>query len=112
MMATTYTWQILRMSTLQEPQPNYVVEVAWYLNATDGTHNPSRGGVTTLAASQSSTFIPYADLTEADVIGWVQSTLGAAGVAELEAQLQLFIDQQTTPPTVVPQDTPLPWAQE
>lgn len=111
-MATTYTWQILRMSTLQEPEPDYVVAATWYLNAIDGTNTPSCGGVTTFATSSSSTFIPYADLTEADVIGWVKAAMGASGVAELEAKLQLSIDQQVMPPTVVPQDTPLPWAQE
>lgn len=111
-MATIYTWTIDGMSTLQEPQPNYVVEVAWNLSGVDGNYGASYGARTILAASQDSAFIPYADLTEDEVIGWVQSTLGAAGVAEVEGKIQLSIDQQITPPTVVPQYTPLPWAQE
>lgn len=111
-MATTYTWHIDRMSTLQEPQPNYVVEVAWTVTGTDGQYNPSCGNFTTLTTSQNSTFIPYENLTEADVISWVQAALGTAGVAEVEAKIQLAIDRQITPLTVTPQDTPLPWAQE
>ena len=82
------------------------------MTGTDGQYNPSCGNFTTLTTSQNSTFIPYENLTEADVISWVQAALGTAGVAEVEAKLQLAIDQQITPPTVTPQDTPLPWAQE
>jgi hypothetical protein len=111
-MSTTYTWQINQMYTLQEPEPNYVVQVIWYVQGVSGGYGAGVGDITTLASSQSSTFIPYADLTEADVIGWVQSALGAAGVAEVEGKIQLSIDQQITPPTVVPQNTPLPWVQE
>ena len=111
-MATTYTWTIDGIRTLQEPQPDYVVEVAWHISGIDGNYGAGYGARTTLAASQGSTFIPYADLTEDEVIGWVQSTLGATGVAEVKGKIQLSIDQQITPPTVVPQDTPLPWVQE
>ena len=111
-MATTYTWTIDGIRTLQEPQPNYVVEVAWSLSGVDGNYGASYGARTILSVPQDSAFIPYADLTEAEVIGWVQSTLGATGVAGVEGKIQLSIDQQITPPTVVPQDTPLPWIQE
>jgi len=54
-------------------------------------------------------FTPYADLTEAQVLGWIQTQLGTDGVANLEACIQGQIDSQINPP-VSPENTPLPWA--
>jgi hypothetical protein len=48
-------------------------------------------------------------LTEADVIGWIQTDLGVDGVSNIEACIQGQIDSEINPP-VVPQNTPLPWA--
>jgi hypothetical protein len=61
---------------------------------------------------ESETFVPYADLTEAIVLGWVQGALGESGVAAAEAQAQGYIDRQMHPPSEMPQNTPLPWVQE
>ena len=52
-------------------------------------------------------FTPYADLTEAQVIGWVQGAMGAEQVAAYEANVAQQIADQINPPVVTP---PLPWA--
>ena len=122
-MATTFTWSIDRISTFQEPQPNYVAEICWTLMGVDDTtpvpanvigvgenYMATVGDRTTLVATES-TFIPYAELTEETLIGWVQNTLGVAGVNSAKAKVQAYIDRMITPPTV-PLDTPLPWVQE
>ena len=111
-MATTFTWSIDRMRTLQAPQPNYVVEVGWTVVGLDGPYVVSCSNTQTLNVAQSETFVPYADLTEAIVLGWVQSALGASGVAAAEAQAQVYIDRQMHPPSEMPKNTPLPWVQE
>ncbi len=49
--------------------------------------------------------IPFADLTEDTVVGWVKDKLGADKVANIEAQLQAQLDEQTAP-TIA---TGLPW---
>jgi hypothetical protein len=54
-----------------------------------------------------SPFIPYDQLTEAIVIGWIQRIWALDGVANFEACIQGQIDSQINPP-VVPV-TPLPW---
>ncbi len=41
--------------------------------------------------------VPFADLTEATVVGWIKGKLGADAVANLEAQLQAQLDEQTAP---------------
>ena len=121
-MATIFTWSIDRISTFQEPQPNYVAEVTWTLTGVNDTPVPdtsigigenyvaSVGDRTTLVATES-TFVPYAELTEEIVIGWLQNTLGVEGVNNAKAQVQAYIDRMINPPAV-PLDTPLPWVQE
>ena len=111
-MSATFTWSIDGMRTLQAPQPNYVVEVGWTVVGLDGPYVVSCSNTQTLNVVASETFVPYAELTEAIVLGWVQSALGESGVAAAEAQAQGYIDRQMHPPSEMPQNTPLPWAQE
>jgi len=108
-MATTYTWTIDRMYTLQTPDPDYVVNVLWTLTGVDGQYTASIGGNTMFDSNQSSTFIPYQDLTQEIVIGWVQNNLGEQGIANYEANVQGQLNSMANPP-VSPQNTPLPWA--
>jgi hypothetical protein len=111
-MTTTFTWSIDRMSTLQEPQPNYVSEVAWTVSATHAnTYYSCVGGRTTLNSSESNNFIPYEELTEEVVVAWVKSSLGEQAISEAEAKIQAYFNKQLNPPTSVPLDTPLPWAE-
>ena len=49
--------------------------------------------------------VPFADLTEATVVGWIKDKLGADKVANLEAQLQAQLDEQTAPTKA----TGVPW---
>ena len=51
-------------------------------------------------------YIPYADLTEAEVIGWVKNALGADRVAYFESNVMQQLADQINPPVVV---LPLPW---
>ena len=106
---TNYTWTINQMFTVQNPDPNYVVNVIWTLTGVDGQYTASIGGNTVFDSQQSETFVPYDQLTEPLVIGWVQAALGEQGIANYEANVQGQIDSQINPP-VSPQNTPLPWA--
>ena len=49
--------------------------------------------------------VPFADLTEATVVGWIKDKLGADKVANIEAQLQAQLDEQTAPTKA----TGVPW---
>lgn len=105
---TTYTWTVTNMYTLQQPDPNYVVNVLWELTGVDGGYTATISGNTLFSSSQTSNFIPYDQLTSDIVIGWIQADLGAVGVANCEASVQGQINSKITPP-VSPQNTPLPW---
>jgi hypothetical protein len=96
------------MYTLDTPEPGFVVNVLWTLTGVDGQYTASIGGNSQFTV-QEGTFTPYDQLTQAQVIGWVQDSLGPDGVANFEANVQGQINSMITPP-VSPQNTPLPWA--
>ena len=103
---TTFTTRITAMYTLQQPDPNYVVNALWEVTGVDGTHTASIGGNTQFnSADQEGAFIPYDQLTEAIVIGWIP----AEQIASAQACVQGQIDSLQNPP-VSPEAQPLPWA--
>jgi hypothetical protein len=102
---TTFTTRITAMYTLQQPDPNYVVNALWEVTGVDGTHTASIGGNTQFDSQQSETFIPYNELTEAIVIGWIPENQMTSAQACVQGQ----IDSMITPP-VSPANTALPWA--
>ena len=106
----TWTWTVNQLYTVQSPNPNYVVNAIWTLQGSDGTNTASIQGNTQFEVQASDpNFVPYANLTNAIVIGWVQAALGAQGIANYEANVQGQINSIENPP-VSPANTPLPWA--
>ena len=105
-MATTFTTRITAMYTLQQPDPNYVVNALWEVTGVDGTNTASIGGNTQFnSADQVGAFIPYASLTEAIVIGWIP----AEAITSAQACVQGQLDSMANPP-VSPANTALPWS--
>ena len=98
---TTFTWSIPQMDRLTSD--GFVVTVHYIVNATDGTYNASTYGTVGYTQQPGETFIPYDQLTEAVVVGWVQNSLGQATV---EASLQGQIDAQINPV----QESGVPWS--
>lgn len=103
---TTFTTRITAMYTVQQPDPNYVVNAIWEVTGVDGANTASIGGNTQFnSADQEGAFIPYASLTEATVIGWIP----AEAIASAQACVQGQLDSMANPP-VSPENTPLPWS--
>jgi len=98
---TTYLWSINEMNRLTSD--GFVVTVHYFVSATDGTYTASTYGTVGYTQQPGETFVPYADLTEAIVVGWVQNALGKDTV---ETSLQGQIDAQINPV----QETGVPWA--
>jgi len=102
---TTFTTTITAMYTLQQPNPNYVVNALWEVTGVDGTNTASIGGNTLFnSADQEGAITPYSSLTESIVIGWIP----ANAIASAQACVQGQIDALITPP-VSPANTALPW---
>ena len=89
---TTFNWQISQMDRLTSD--GFVVTVHYIVNATDETYSASTYGTVGYTQEPGETYIPYADLTEATVVGWVQTSLGKDTV---ETSLQSQIDLQKNP---------------
>ena len=103
---TAFTTTITSMYTLQQPDPDYVVNAVWQVTGVDGSNTASIGGNTTFnSADQEGPLTPYASLTQAQVIGWIPES----AITSAQACVQGQIDSMITPP-VSPANTPLPWA--
>ena len=98
---TTFNWQIVQMERLTSD--GFVVTVHYNVSATDDTYQASTYGTTSYTQTPGETYIPYDDLTQAVVVGWVQEALGKDTV---EASLQSQIDALKNPV----QESGLPWA--
>ena len=102
---TTFTTRITAMYTLQQPDPNYVVNALWEVTGVDGEYTASIGGNTQFnSADQEGAITPYANLTEAIVLSWIPES----AIASAQACVQGQIDSMITPP-VSPANTALPW---
>jgi hypothetical protein len=100
-MATTYNWNVVQMDRLTSD--GFVVTVHYTVNAVDGDYTASTYGTVGYTEQQGEQYIPYAELTEAVVVGWVQDSLGKDTV---EAGLTAQIEAQKNPV----QEAGVPWA--
>ena len=89
---TAFNWTVPQMYRLTSD--GFVCTVHYVVTATDDTYTSSTYGTIGYTEEPGETYIPYADLTEAVVVGWVQSSLGQSTV---EASLQSQIDLQKNP---------------
>lgn len=119
------TWNVdgeLITKTIDGVQ-NVVTEVPWSCSEVAGTVTAKQTGVVDLEYNPSSPFTAYADLTEAQVVGWVQDALGPEAVAFYEAECLKAATFSNNDPTdkatlvhvfanYVPPETkqPAPWA--
>ena len=101
-MTITKTWEI---NTLQrELADGYVNKVIYRVNGTDGTYSTRATGSVDLEKPE--TLIPYKDLTEETVLGWVKAKLNSEvdsegkaidKVAQIEKAIEDNINLQKTP---------------
>jgi hypothetical protein len=102
-MATTFTWHIANLE--RETADGFVMTAHYTVTAEDGTY--SSGAYGSLGFERPDKLIPYADLTEEMVIGWVQDAFGAEKVTEIETALQAQLDEQRHPSKA----SGMPWQQ-
>ena len=120
-MAVTHTWSVdPNLNTRdQDSETDVVYSVVWRLTSEetvgDQTYSISSANQISLDTSDLSNFTAFADLTEADVVGWAKGAIDAnategEGVdcAEWEAGHERNIAKQKNPPT---RNQTAPWAQ-
>ena len=91
---TVITWKIAQLE--RETADGFVFTSHYTVDANDGTY--SAGAYGSVGFERPENLIPFADLTEDEVIGWTQEAIGGADkVAEIEAALQGQLDEQHHP---------------
>lgn len=104
-----YTWKVTGIKTRNEGDyQNAVVQTYWSKTGTDedGNEGVFNGATpfTTTTMPEGSTFVPFAELTEETVLGWIK----AAAVSyedHINEQIQKQIEQKKAPV----EEPTLPW---
>lgn len=99
----TLTWAVQNMTRTTDT--GFVINVAWACQASADGAGAFHGGTTTYENNPSEAgFIPYDQLTEETVLGWVWASVDKA---EIEATLTAKVEKQLHPTTA----NGLPWSQ-
>ena len=93
MTETNFDWAIAQLE--RHTADGYVFTAHYTVNAADGTY--SAGAYGSIGLERPEEMIPFADLTEEIVIGWVKDKFGEEKVTEIETALQAQLDEQHAP---------------
>ena len=117
-MANTYSWTIQGLSYEigpdSEGHSDVVYSVDWLLTASDGEDPPHEArwaGVTKVTWEEGDDWIPYGDLVESDVVGWVESSLGDE-LASMKSQLDAQIAEEVNPTEGSANSGDMPWDED
>jgi len=112
-MALTLSWEVTGVKTKNETNTDgdtladAVVQTYWKCTGTDSDGNEgSFSGATPFTAANvpAGSFVAFADLTEATVLGWIQAVVVDGYMDHVQEQIQKQIDSATI------QEPALPWA--
>jgi hypothetical protein len=103
-MATTFTWKIAQQ---ERTTADGMVQTCHYtVDAKDEAYSAGAYGSVGLDPADPQNMVPFADLSEAQVVAWVQDKLGGTEkVTEIEHALQAQLDEQHAPTRA----SGLPW---
>lgn len=110
-MPITYTWTATQLIgyPVIDGETDVVTRASYTVLADDGEgHTADYSNFALTPIDPSVPFIPYADLTNDIIIGWVQYNIGADLVASIEGSLAIQVERQVNPPPE-PEVLPLPW---
>lgn len=104
---TTFTTTVTQMYTLPQEagQTDVVVNVQYLITGVDGANTANIGFSQQFTIQQGEAFTPYAQLTQAQVVGWADPQT----VSNMQACVQGQINSMVNPP-VSPSSQPLPWS--
>jgi hypothetical protein len=110
-MTITYTWKVTGVKVKDEgDRQNAVVQTYWTKTGTDEAGNTGTfSGATpfsTLNMPPGNEFIPFDQLTEAIVLGWIQAVVVSGYEEHVNEQIMKQISDKITPVT----EPTLPWA--
>lgn len=109
-----YTWKITGLKTkdVDTDHPSAIVQTYWQKIGTDEKGNEGTfSGATPFTvdpSDESGPFVPFEELTEADIIAWVKTVVVGGYEEHVNAKIAEQIEQKITPVT----DAKLPWVTE
>lgn len=87
-----------KISTLdRDTADGFVQTVHWKASQVDGDFTASTYSTVSFTKEDGINYVPYEQLTEAQVIEWVKASLGEEGVAAVDAALAANIADQKAP---------------
>ena len=103
-MTPVWTIEYLQTTPTSANPSEAVLQVGWRCSGTEDNFSGTVYSTCTLPAADPASFVPYANLTQDTVLGWIW----AHGVnqAATEAAVAQQIESQKNPPTIQPK---LPW---
>lgn len=109
-MAITYTWKVTSLKVRNEGEhQNAVVQTYWQKTGTDENGNTgSFSGATPFSTANmpaGQTFIPFAELTEEDVLTWIKAVVVGGYEEHVNGQILKQINEKINPVS----DQSLPW---
>ena len=95
------TWKISSMDRdlTQGDNENIITQIHWTASDSDADGNTGSSYGTVVVTLGDGDVIAYADVTEADAIGWAKDALGDEQVTAIEASIASQIDAQANPTT-------------
>ena len=106
---TTYNWNCKTVDCYpeQDNEADVVYNVHWIVTGVSDQVDPQGNpylatniGTQTLDTSQITTFIPFDQLTNDEVVAWTKGAMGDEQAANIEASIQSQIDSLITPTSV------------
>lgn len=111
-----YTWNITGLYAVNTYTgfPLVVTDVMWNLSGEQWTEDLSTSYQASVNGDQKVVFDPenftdFTQLTEAEVIAWVQNDLGPAAIDQYTAQISTTIESQKNTSSQDGEYQPLPW---
>ena len=105
----TYYWTITALNSYPEydGQQDVVFTIFATYTGTDGTYSSSINISQALVLDIGSSYTPYADLTENQVLGWLLEALTPQQIDQMQSKIATQIAADNQPPYV---QLPLPWS--
>ena len=116
-MANTYSWTIQKLSYELGPDSeghsDIVNNIEWLLTASDGEDPPHEAlcsSVTNVLWEEGDDWIPYGDLTQSDIVGWVEGGFAEGELDSIKSKLDAQIEEEVNPTEESSSD--MPWDED
>lgn len=107
-MAITYSWKIIALKCYanKDGKNDVVFFINWRRFAQEDGYEFHVSGSVFVELDPTQPFTPYAELTQDQIISWVENAIDAEDLIEKDNILAGYIEDAKANPTVLP---PLPW---